>query len=356
MIEKLKAIKEKFDQLTEDIANPEIIADMKTWQAKVKEHSNLTELMEEYDKYVKMKQDFDDAEMLLESETDADMREMLKEEQQTLREQLAESEEKLKLLLLPKDENDTKNVILEIRGGAGGEESSLFAHSLLRMYQMYCDSNKFKMEILNIEETELGGVKEVQAMIKGKNAYAKFKYESGVHRVQRVPETESQGRVHTSTSTVAILPEMEDAEVEINEKDIRIDLFRSSGAGGQKVNKTESAIRITHFPTGIVVSCQDERSQTQNKEKAFAMLRAKLYDFYQQQKEAEYKQNRKSQVGTGDRSERIRTYNFPQGRVTDHRIGLSLYNIDSFMNGNIDEMIEALTLADQQAKLAEQGE
>ncbi|MBQ8615724.1 MAG: peptide chain release factor 1 [Clostridia bacterium] len=356
MIEKLKAIKEKFDQLTADIANPDIIADMKTWQAKVKEHANLQELMEEYDNYCKMKQDFDDAEVLLESETDADMREMLKEEQNELRTKLSESEEKLKLLLLPKDENDTKNVILEIRGGAGGEESSLFAHSLLRMYQMYCDSHKFKMEILNLEETELGGVKEVQAMIKGKNAYAKFKYESGVHRVQRVPETESQGRVHTSTSTVAILPEMEDADVEINEKDIRIDLFRSSGAGGQKVNKTESAIRITHFPTGIVVSCQDERSQTQNKEKAFAMLRAKLYDFYQQQKEAEYSQNRKSQVGTGDRSERIRTYNFPQGRVTDHRIGLSLYNIDNFMNGDLDEMIEALTLADQQAKLAQQGE
>ena len=356
MIEKLKAIKDKFDQLTQDIANPEIIADMKTWQAKVKEHANLTELMEEYEKYLKMKQDYDDALMLLESETDPDMREMLKEEHLELKDKLVESEEKLKLLLLPKDENDTKNVILEIRGGAGGEESSLFAHSLLRMYQMYCDGNKFKMEILNLEETELGGVKEVQAMIKGKNAYAKFKFESGVHRVQRVPETESQGRVHTSTATVAILPEMEDADVEINEKDIRIDLFRSSGAGGQKVNKTESAIRITHFPTGIVVSCQDERSQTQNKEKAFAMLRSKLYDFYQQQKEAEYSQNRKSQVGTGDRSERIRTYNFPQGRVTDHRIGLSLYNIDSFMNGNIGEMIEALTLADQQAKLAEQGE
>lgn len=356
MIEKLKAIKEKFDQLTSDIANPDIIADMKTWQAKVKEHSTLTELMEEYDNYIKMKQDYDDAEMLLTSETDADMREMLKEEQLTLKDKLDESEEKLKLLLLPKDENDTKNVILEIRGGAGGEESSLFAHSLLRMYQMYCDGNKFKMEILNLEETELGGVKEVQAMIKGKNAYAKFKYESGVHRVQRVPETESQGRVHTSTATVAILPEMEDADVEINEKDIRIDLFRSSGAGGQKVNKTESAIRITHFPTGIVVSCQDERSQTQNKEKAFAMLRAKLYDFYQQQKEAEYKQNRKSQVGTGDRSERIRTYNFPQGRVTDHRIGMSLFNIDAFMDGHIEEMIEALTLADQQAKLAEQAE
>ena len=354
MIEKLKAIKEKFDALTADIANPEVIADTKVWQAKVKEHSSLQPLIEEYDNYVKMQNDFNGANELLEIETEPEMREMLKEEIQSLREGLAKSEEQLKLLLLPKDENDTKNVILEIRGGAGGEESSLFAHSLLRMYQMYCDSHKFKLEILNLEETELGGVKEVQAMIKGKNAYAKFKFESGVHRVQRVPETESGGRVHTSTATVAILPEMEDAEVEINEKDIRIDLFRSSGAGGQKVNKTESAIRITHFPTGIVVSCQDERSQTQNKEKAFAMLRAKLYDFYQQQKEAEYKQNRKSQVGTGDRSERIRTYNFPQGRVTDHRIGLSLFNIDGFMDGDIDEMIEALTLADQQAKLSAQ--
>ncbi len=356
MIEKLKIIKEKFEALTADIANPEIIAETKVWQAKVKEHSNLTPLMDEFEVYQKLERDFNDANELIEMETDASMKEMLKEESFSLKQQMAESVERLKVLMLPKDENDTKNVILEIRGGAGGEESALFAHSLLRMYQMYCDSHRFKMEILNIEETELGGVKEVQALIKGKNAYARFKFESGVHRVQRVPETESQGRVHTSTSTVAILPEMEDADVEINEKDIRIDIFRSSGAGGQKVNKTDSAIRITHFPTGIVVSCQDERSQTQNKEKAFTILKSKVFDYYQQQKEAEYRQNRKSQVGTGDRSERIRTYNFPQGRVTDHRIGLSIFNINAFMDGDLDEMLEALTLADQQAKLASQEE
>ena len=354
MIEKLKGIKEKFDILTREISNPQVIADTKIWQKKVKEHSSLQPLVEEYEKYEKLNKDYEDAKLLIETETDAEMKSMLKDECEDLKEKLTASEEQLKILLLPKDENDTKNVILEIRGGAGGEESALFAHSLLRMYQMYCDSHKFKMEIMNIEETELGGIKEVQAMIKGKNVYSRFKYESGVHRVQRVPETESQGRVHTSTATVAILPEMEDTDVEINDKDIRIDLFRSSGAGGQHINKTESAIRITHFPTGIVVSCQDERSQTQNKEKAFAMLRAKIYDYYQQQKEAEYRQNRKSQVGTGDRSERIRTYNFPQGRVTDHRIGLSLYNIENFMNGDLDEMIDALTLADQQRKLSEQ--
>lgn len=354
MIEKLKGVKERFDILTREISDPQVIADTKIWQKKVKEHSSLQPLVEEYEKYEKLNKDYEDAKLLIETETDAEMKSMLKDECEDLKEKLTASEEQLKILLLPKDENDTKNVILEIRGGAGGEESALFAHSLLRMYQMYCDSHKFKMEIMNIEETELGGIKEVQAMIKGKNVYSRFKYESGVHRVQRVPETESQGRVHTSTATVAILPEMEDTDVEINDKDIRIDLFRSSGAGGQHINKTESAIRITHFPTGIVVSCQDERSQTQNKEKAFAMLRAKIYDYYQQQKEAEYRQNRKSQVGTGDRSERIRTYNFPQGRVTDHRIGLSLYNIENFMNGDLDEMIDALTLADQQRKLSEQ--
>lgn len=356
MLDKLKITKQKFDILTNEISNPAIIADTKLWQAKVKEHAGLQPLMEEYDLNCKLTKELEDANALFEVETDPEMKEMLKDESLSLKEQIDASTERLKVLLLPKDENDTKNVILEIRGGAGGEESALFAHSLLRMYQMYCDSHRFKMEILNIEETELGGVKEVQAVIKGKNAYAKFKFESGVHRVQRVPETESQGRVHTSTATVAILPEMEDADVQIDEKDIRIDIFRSSGAGGQKVNKTSSAIRITHFPTGIVVSCQDERSQTQNKEKAFAILRSKIYDYYQQQKEAEYKQNRKAQVGTGDRSERIRTYNFPQGRVTDHRIGLSLYNIDAFMNGDLDEMLEALTIADQQAKLNAQVE
>ena len=354
MLSKLKDIKARFEELSKDIVNPDIIADNKEWQNKVKEHSNLQPIVDEYDKYLKYESDIKENEQMLEDETNAEMREMLKEEIQNLKHLLKQSEENLKILLLPKDENDTKNVIMEFRGGAGGEESALFAHSLMRMYKMYCDSHKFKFEVLNIEETELGGVKEATVLIKGKNAYARFKYESGVHRVQRVPETESQGRVHTSTATVAILPEMEDAEVEINDKDIRIDLFRSSGAGGQHINKTESAIRITHFPTGIVVSCQDERSQTQNKEKAFAMLRAKVYDYYQQQKEAEYRQNRKSQVGTGDRSERIRTYNFPQGRVTDHRIGLSLYNIEDFMNGDLDEMIDALTLADQQRKLSEQ--
>lgn len=322
----------------------------------MKEHNSLQPIVEEYDKYSKIVNDIKENEQMLEIETDADMRDMLKEEIQNLKNQQKESEEALKILLLPKDENDTKNVIMEFRGGAGGEESALFAHSLMRMYKMYCDSHKFKFEILDIEETELGGVKEASVLIKGKNAYATFKYESGVHRVQRVPETESQGRVHTSTATVAVLPEAEEVDVEIDPKDIRIDLFRSSGAGGQHINKTESAIRITHFPTGIVVACQDERSQTQNKEKAFMMLRAKLFDYYQQQKDAEYKDNRKSQIGTGDRSERIRTYNFPQGRVTDHRIGLSLYNITNFMDGDLDEMLKALAIADQQKKLASSEE
>ena len=356
MFTRLEDVKKRYEFLAEEIAKPEVISNNKEWQKLVKEHSSLQPLMEEYEIYTKLKSDYEASKELAETETDAEMREMLKEESLSLKESIAKSEENLKILLLPKDENDTKNVVMEIRGGAGGEESSLFAHSLLRMYQMYCDSHKFKMEVVDLEETELGGVKYAMCLIKGKNAYATLKYESGVHRVQRVPETESQGRVHTSTATVAILPEAEEVDVEIDMKDIRIDLYRASGAGGQHVNKTESAIRLTHMPTGIVVACQDERSQTQNKEKAFAMLRTKLYDYYQSQKDAEYKDNRKSQIGTGDRSERIRTYNFPQGRVTDHRIGLSLYNILNFMDGDLDEMLTALATADQQKKLAQATE
>lgn len=356
MFSKLGDVKKRFEFLTEEISKPEVIANNSEWQKLVKEHASLQPLIEEYDNYLKLSTDLEKDKTLELSETDAEMKEMLKEEMLDLKTRLAECEERLKILLLPKDENDTKNVVMEIRGGAGGEESSLFAHSLLRMYQMYCDSHKYKFEIVDIEETELGGVKYAMCLIKGKNAYATFKYESGVHRVQRVPETESQGRVHTSTATVAILPEAEEVDVEIDPKDLRIDLYRSSGAGGQHVNKTESAIRLTHLPTGIVVACQDERSQTQNKEKAFAMLRTKLYDYYQSQKDAEYKDNRKSQIGTGDRSERIRTYNFPQGRVTDHRIGLSLFNILNFMDGDLDEMFTSLATADQQKKLAMQTE
>lgn len=351
MFSKLDEVKTRYNYLTEEIAKPEVIADNKEWQKLVKEQNSLQPLMEEYDLYLKYSKDLEANKELSESETDIELKEMLREESLDLKEKLKQSEENIKILLLPKDENDSKNVVMEIRGGAGGEESNLFAHSLLRMYQMYCDSHKYKMEIVDIEETELGGVKYAMCLIKGKNAYANLKYESGVHRVQRVPETESQGRVHTSTATVAILPEMEEVEIEIDPKDVRIDLYRSSGAGGQHVNKTESAIRLTHMPTGIVVACQDERSQTQNKEKAYAMLRAKLYDFYQQQKDSEYKDNRKSQIGSGDRSERIRTYNFPQGRVTDHRIGYSMYNILGFMDGTLDDMIQALATADQQKKL-----
>lgn len=353
MFEKLELMKQKFNDLTQKISDPAIISNNSEWKKYTKEHSDLKPIIEEYEQYMKRKKSIDDNLLLLEREKDAEMREMIKEDTQSLKDELKESEEQLKILLLPKDENDTKNVILEIRGGAGGDESALFAHSLLRMYTMYAEGHKFKLEIIDAIETELGGLKECTAMIKGKNAFATFKYESGVHRVQRVPETESQGRIHTSTATVAVLPEMDEVEVDIDPKDLRIDLYRSSGAGGQHVNKTESAIRLTHLPTGIVVACQDERSQVQNKEKAFITLRAKLYDYYQQQKDAEYKQNRKSQVGTGDRSERIRTYNYPQGRVTDHRIGFTLYSLENFMNGDCDEMFTALKIADQQKKLTE---
>ena len=352
MIEKLKQIKEKFIELTAKISDPDVIADMPTWQKLVKEHAELTPIVEKYDEYAKCEKDMNEALELQQIESDADMLSLLEEEWQSNKKRLGEIENELKILLLPKDENDDKNVIIEIRAGAGGDEAGLFAAELKRMYGLFADKHRFSIEELDGNYTEAGGVKEVSFMVKGKGAFAKFKFESGVHRVQRVPETESQGRVHTSTATVAVLPENPDVNIELNEKDLEIVTYRSGGAGGQHVNKTESAIRITHKPTGIIVACQDERSQGKNKEKALNWLKSKLYDYYQGQADREYAEKRKLQVGSGDRSEKIRTYNFPQNRVTDRRIDLTLYNLENFMNGDIDEMVEALQVAEQQARLA----
>ena len=351
MIEKLKQLKLKFEELTKKISDPEILADQQTWQRLVKEHAELSPIIEKYDEYVKCEKDMNEALELQQIESDQDMINLLEEEWQSCKTRLGEIEHELKVLLLPKDEDDDKNVIIEIRAGAGGDEAGLFASELKRMYTLFADKHHFQIEELDGNYTEAGGVKEVTFMVKGKGAFSLFKFESGVHRVQRVPETESQGRVHTSTATVAVLPEATNVNVEINEKDLEIETYRSGGAGGQHVNKTESAIRILHKPTGIVVACQDERSQVKNREKALAWLKAKLYDYYQGQADKEYAETRRLQVGSGDRSEKIRTYNFPQNRVTDHRINLTLYNLDSFMNGNIEEMVEALRLADQQARL-----
>ena len=351
MTDKLDNLVDRYNFLTEEIAKPEVIADNNSWKKLVKEHSTLTPIVETYEEYKKAQSQLADNLEAVGSETDKDMLAMLHEDISVQKKRIAELTEQLKVLLLPKDPNDDKNVIIEIRAGAGGEEAALFANEIRRMYYMFAEKNRWKIEEIDIEENELGGLKEGSFMVVGEGAYSKFKFESGVHRVQRVPDTESQGRIHTSTITVAVLPEAPDVELEILDKDLKIDTYRSSGAGGQHVNKTESAIRITHLPTGIVVNCQDERSQIKNREKAMNILKSKLYDYYQTAADAEYAAARKSQVGTGDRSERIRTYNFPQGRVTDHRIGLTLYSIDNFMNGNIDEMVEALRMADQTAKL-----
>ncbi len=356
MLEKLEKLVERYNYLTEEIAKPEVIADNNSWKKLVKEHSNLTPIIECYNEYRKTREALDANLELIAVETDRDMLALLHEDVTLQKKKLEESEEQLKVLLLPKDPNDDKNVIVEIRAGAGGEEAALFANEIRRMYYMFAEKNRWKIEEIDIEENELGGLKEGSFMVVGDGAYSKFKFESGVHRVQRVPDTESQGRIHTSTITVAVLPEAPDVELEISDKDLKIDTYRSSGAGGQHVNKTESAIRITHLPTGIVVNCQDERSQIKNRERAMSILKSKLYDYYQSQADAEYAATRKSQVGTGDRSERIRTYNFPQGRVTDHRIGLTLYSIDTFMNGDIGEMVEALRLADQTKKLQADSE
>ena len=356
MTDKLDKIVLRYEFLTGEISKPEVIADNNTWKKLVKEHSNLTPIIEAYTLYKKTKEELQANLEMSAIETDKEMLALLHEDINYQKKQLEELTEQLKVLLLPKDPNDDKNVIIEIRAGAGGEEAALFANEVRRMYYMFAEKNRWKIEEIGIDENELGGLKEGSFMVVGEGAYSKFKFESGVHRVQRVPDTESQGRIHTSTITVAVLPEAPDVDIEILDKDIKIDTYRSSGAGGQHVNKTESAIRITHLPTGIVVNCQDERSQIKNREKAMNILKSKLYDYYQTQADAEYAAARKSQVGTGDRSERIRTYNFPQGRVTDHRIGLTLYSIENFMNGDIAEMVEALRLAEQTAKLQDSDE
>ena len=348
---KLDNIKNKYGELTEQISDPQVIADTKTWAKLCREQKSLAPIVETYENYLKAERNAAEAQEIIDAGEDRELVELARAELEDSRAALDETGRQLKILLLPKDPDDDKNVIIEIRGGAGGEEAALFAMEIMRMYKMYAESQRWRVEDIDINETELGGLKEGSFNVSGDGVFAKLKYESGVHRVQRVPDTESQGRIHTSTVTVAVLPEAEDVVVEINEKDLKIDTYRSSGAGGQHVNKTESAIRITHIPTGIVVQCQDERSQIKNRDKAMRVLKTKLYDKMQ-----EISAERKSQVGTGDRSERIRTYNFPQGRVTDHRIGLTLYSLENFLCGDIGEMLEALRLADQTARLEAEAE
>jgi len=357
VFENLAGVEGRYLELEQQLADPEVVSDIKQYTSLLKEHKNMTPIVETYRVYKKAEEDLDEAKAILEdSGSDADLKELAKEEASIARETLEETAEKLKVLLLPRDPNDDKNVIVEIRSGAGGEEAALFAGSLLRMYTMYAETQGFKTEVLSSNPTELGGYREVSFEITGDGAYSRFKFESGVHRVQRVPETESQGRIQTSTATVAVLPEADEVEFEINQSELKIDTFRSSGAGGQHINKTDSAIRITHLPTGTVVECQDERSQHKNKERALKILSARLLEVEQQKHKDEIDSARRAQVGTGDRSERIRTYNFPQGRVSDHRIGLTLYKIDAIMNGNLDELIDALITADTAAKLEAAGE
>ncbi|HIZ84263.1 MAG TPA: peptide chain release factor 1, partial [Firmicutes bacterium] len=346
MFEKLTAVEERYEEVGRLLMQPDVASDQAQFTKLMKEHKQLTPLVEAYREYSKALSDGEEARQILEEPgLERDMKELAEEELADAKEREEKLAEELKILLLPKDPNDDKNVIVEIRGGAGGEEAALFAGVLMRMYSMYAESRRWKVEIMNANETELGGYKEVSFMVEGEGAYSRLKYESGVHRVQRVPETETAGRIHTSTVTVAVLPEAEEVEVDINPADLQIDTYRSGGAGGQHVNKTESAIRITHLPTGLVVECQDERSQHKNKEKAMKVLRSRLYEKMLEEQNQQIASDRKSQVGTGDRSERIRTYNYPQGRVTDHRIGLTLYKIEQILNGDLDEIIDALITA-----------
>lgn len=356
MFDKLEDLLRHYEELMNTLSEPDVANDANRFRKLMKEQSDLAPIVEAYKEYKQCKQNIDDSLAMLEEESDEEMRELAKEELNESKARLEELEGELKILLLPKDPNDDKNVIVEIRAGAGGEEAALFAAEIYRMYVHYAESRHWKVETLEADETGIGGMKSVDFMVTGQGAYSVLKYESGVHRVQRVPETESQGRIQTSTCSVAVMPEAEDVEVEIDEKDIRIDVMRASGNGGQCVNTTDSAVRLTHYPTGIVIYSQTEKSQIQNKDKAFALLRAKLYDLEQQKKQDAESELRRSQIGTGDRSEKIRTYNFPQGRVTDHRINLTLYKLDKIMNGDIQEIIDACITADQAKKLANMNE
>ena len=356
MFDRLEDLLHRYEEIMNELNEPDVTANQERFRALMKEQSDLTPLVEAYREYKKAKQDEEDSLAMLEEENDEEMRELLKEEHAEAKKRIEELEQELKILLLPKDPNDDKNVVVEIRAGAGGDEAALFAAEMYRLYVKYAERRRWKVETVSADEIGIGGMKEVTFMVTGKGAYSRLKYESGVHRVQRVPETESGGRIHTSTITVAVMPEAEDVDVVIDEKDIRIDVMRASGNGGQCVNTTDSAVRLTHYPTGIVVYSQTEKSQLQNKAKAFALLRAKLYDIEQQKAHDAEAELRRSQIGTGDRSEKIRTYNFPQGRVTDHRIKLTLYKIDDTMNGDIDELLDSLIAADQAAKLARMGE
>ena len=351
MFDKLDFILEKYEELSKKVSDPDVIAKQKEWQKLMKEMSDLEPIVKEYTAYKKAKEELEEAKEILDMEDDEELREMAREELKANEAAIEEYTENLKILLLPKDPNDDKNVILEIRAGTGGDEAALFGSDLLRMYLRYAERMRWKTELIESNETEIGGVKEVVMLVKGKGAYSRLKYESGVHRVQRVPETESGGRVHTSAASVAVMPEVDDVEVNLDPNDVRVDVYRASGNGGQCVNTTDSAVRLTHMPTGLVVTCQDEKSQIKSKEKAFKVLKSRLFDLMQQEQNDKIAAERKSQIGSGDRSERIRTYNFPQSRITDHRINLTLYKLDSFLDGDLDEVIDALITEDQAEKM-----
>ncbi|MBN2285482.1 MAG: peptide chain release factor 1 [Tissierellales bacterium] len=347
MLNKLEFLEEKYRELSEQIGNPEIISDTQRWQKLVKEHSHIEPIVLKYREYKESEAQLGEAKEMLKDKLEDEFKEMVKEEIKELAESIVQIEDELKKLLIPKDPNDDKNVIVEIRAGVGGDEAGLFAGNLFRMYSMYAERKRWKLEMMSVSDQGIGGFKEVIFMIKGKGAYSRLKFESGGHRVQRVPDTESSGRIHTSSATVAVLPEVDDIDIEIAPNEVRVDVFRSSGNGGQSVNTTDSAVRLTHIPTGIVISCQDEKSQLKNKDKAFKILKARLYDKYQQEQNEETAAQRKDQIGSGDRSQRIRTYNYPQGRVSDHRINLTLYKLEAFLNGDLDEMIDALITSSQ---------